>query len=83
MCGEHYEAISSKKALKGAGIFKYYSYLLLEILTIICPLAAPIVALFGVRLAKNVNENGKILHSEVWNGLLDLEERYGKEINIY
>ena len=55
---------SSKKALKGAGIFKYYSYLLLEILTIICPLAAPIVALFGVRLAKNVNENGKIEYTK-------------------
>ena len=30
-----------------------------------------------------VDENGKILHSEVWNGLLDLEERYGKENIIY
>lgn len=30
-----------------------------------------------------INENGKVLHSEVWNGLLDLEERYGKENNIY
>ena len=30
-----------------------------------------------------INSNGTVLHDEVWNGWLDVEEKYGKEIYAY
>ena len=30
-----------------------------------------------------INSNGTVLHDEVWNGWLDMEEKYGKEIYAY
>ena len=39
---------------------------------------------FGIDAAHIIiNSNGTVLHDDVWNGWLDMEEKYGKEIYAY
>ena len=34
-------------------------------------------------MIRMITKDGTVLHDDVWNGWLDMEEKYGKEIYAY